>query len=664
MAAPLQDEVREGCEHVLDLARRGREAQALQESRQLAGRFPGRPEPRLQLGVLLLQSRDRDGAERELRECLALAPSLASALTLLGDLLFDKRDMAGALDCFERLARQRPDDGRLWNNIALAQLALGRLDDAEAAARRARTLDPGSAVAWLNLGRALAARGHREGALGALAESLRLDPANADAHDLAGRMHAQGGGFTRAVKSFRSALAAGAGAMTASRLGDAAMRLGDAAAAIAAYRDAESRDRTQAAENASCALFAMHADERASPSDIFAAHRDWARRYVPIRPAVPHGNSRDPDRRLRVAYVSPRFHVSSAAFLLLPVLERHDTRELEFHCYAQQDAEDEVTARIRARAAGWRDTRAMDDEALAQAIRDDAIDIVVDLAGHTPGNRLPALARKPAPVALTWLDYFDTTGCEAFDAIVTDALHSPPGDLQPLCERRLRLAPLRFCYAAPPDAPEPVPPPSSRGAGVVFGAFHRFAKIGPSVVRAWADLLARAPGARLVIKNDALGDERDRAWHAERLAAAGLPMERVDLRGASPHLEMLAQYGDIDIALDAFPYNGGITTLEALWMGRPVVTLEGDTLIARQSAAILRSAGLGELVAGDAHEMAALAAALAADPGRIARLSAGLRDRLAASPVCDAPAFTRSLEAAYRSAWRAWCAGEPIGDPN
>jgi len=220
-------------------------------------------------------------------------PSLASALTLLGDLLFDKRDMAGALECFERLARQRPDDGRLWNNLALAQLALGRLDDAEAAARRARTLDPGSAVAWLNLGRALAARGHREGALGALAESLRLDPANADAHDLAGRMHAQDGGFTRAVKSFRSALDAGAGAMTASRLGDAAMRLGDAAAAIAAYRDAESRDRTQAAENASRALFAMHADERASPSTTRGPPRVGAA-LRPGPPCRPPGNSRDP----------------------------------------------------------------------------------------------------------------------------------------------------------------------------------------------------------------------------------------------------------------------------------------------------------------------------------------------------------------------------------
>lgn len=662
MVEAQRDEVREGCERVLDMARRGREALALEESRLLADRHPGRVEPRLQMAVLLLQVHDREGAKKALRECLALAPGLVPALTLLGDLLFDERDMAGALGCFSALARARPDDGRIWNNLAVTQLALGRLEEAEASARRARTLEPRSATAWLNLGRALAARGQGEGALAVLGECLRLDPVNADAHDLAGRMHALAGRYARATQSLRAALAAGAGAASASRLGDVSMQLGEVKEAIVAYRDAESRDPVHAAANASRALFAMHADPGATPGDIFAAHREWAARYAPPRAAAPHANLRDPDRKLRVGYVSPRFHVSSAAFLLLPVLERHDPAEVEFFCYAQQDAEDEVTRRIRACASGWRDTRALDDDALAGAIRGDAIDIVVDLAGHTPGSRLAALARKPAPVALTWLDYFDTTGCEAIDAIVTDALHSPRGDAQRFTERRIRIAPLRFAYAAPPDAPEPAPLRSGGGRGIVYGAFHRLAKIGPAVLRAWAELLARDPSSRLVIKNDALGEDRD--LHRGRLAAAGLPLDRVELRGASPHPELLAQYGDIDIALDVFPYNGGLTTLEALWMGRPVVTVEGGTLISRQSAAILRAAGLGELVARDPQALVALASDLAADRERLAALCAGLRARLAASPVCDALAFTRSLEGAYRAAWRAWCAGLPIGDPD
>ncbi|MGE0357060.1 MAG: tetratricopeptide repeat protein [Burkholderiales bacterium] len=662
MAQPQADEVREGCARILDLARRGQEALALEESRVLAERFRERPEPRLQQAVLLLQSGDRKAAEGALRECLALAPALVPALTLLGDLLFDKRDPAGALDCFAALARVRPDDGRVWNNIAAAQLALGRLEDAEAAARRARALEPASALAWLNLGRALAARGRRDEGLAAVRESLRLDSGSADAHDLAGRLQAQAGAYGRAAQSFRAALAAGAGAMSASRLGDALLQRGEVREAIAAYRDAEASDALHAAGNGSRALFALHADERASLAEVFAAHREWASRHAPAAAPAAHANSRDPSRPLRVGYVSPRLNRSSAAFLLLPVLERHDPAEVVFHCYAEDDTEDDVSRRLRGLAAGWRPTRGLDDEALARAIRDDGIDIVVDLAGHTPGNRLTALARRPAPVALTWLDYFDTTGSEAFDAIVTDALHTPPGGAQPFAERRLRLAPLRFCYAAPDYAPATTPPPATAGSPVVFGAFHRHAKMGAGVLRAWAALLAQVPGARLVIKNDALGDERERAWHAERLASAGLPMARVELRGASAHAEMLAEYGGIDIALDTFPYNGGITTLEALWMGRPVVAVEGETIISRQSAAILRTLGLAELVARDGAGMAEIAAGLARDPARLSRISAGLRERVAASPLCDAAAFTRSLEGAYRAAWRAWCANAPVGE--
>lgn len=657
------DEVRSAVERIAELSSQGRRAEAIAGCRVLTERFPARLGPRLVLGALLLESGHREEAERLLRECLRAAPTLAPALSLLGELLLDKRDFTGALECFQALSRAQPEDAKAWNNVAASALALGRNEEAEAAARRAWSLDPRSAVACLNVGRALAARGHRDEARTLVRESLRLDPGSDRAHDLEGRLFAQVGAYTRAAGSFRAALAAGAGSATASRLGDVLMQMGEAGAAIGAYRDAESTDRASAAANGSRALFAMHFDEDHDPGKIFASHLEWAGRYAASALRNEYANDRDPDRRLRIGYVSPRFRVSSAAFLLLPVLERHDPEELEFFCYAEQDADDEVTVRIRSRATGWTDTRSLDNEALDEAIRRDAIDIVVDLAGHTPGNRLPALSRKPAPVALTWLDYCDTTGCSAFDAIVTDAFHSPADDRQSFVERRLRLAPLRYCYAPPDYAPDAVPPPSAKGGGVVFGAFHRFAKIGPSVLKAWADLLAIDARSRLVIKNDALGDEGEREHHRRRLAAAGLPTDRVDLRAGSTHSDMLGEYGGVDIALDTFPYNGGVTTLEALFMGRPVVTVEGGALISRQSAAILRSAGLAELIASDARNMVQLAASLAADPVRLGRLSASLRDRLMASPVCDAAAFARQLEAAYRAAWRTWCAGGRIGDP-
>ncbi|MCW5590720.1 MAG: hypothetical protein KIS74_01355 [Burkholderiales bacterium] len=662
MTREPRDAVGEALARIADLAGRGRGDEALAESRAIAARHADRPEARLLLGVLLADRGLTDEAEAALRGCLANWPGLRAARFRLGELLYGKRDFAAARDCFLELVRTREDDARAWNNLAVAELALRRFAEAESSSRRAAALDARAAGPRLVLAKALAALGRPEEALAAANECLAVDAGDADAHDLRGRLLAQGGVYSRAAHEFEQARAHGAGAATASRLGDALMQAGDAPGAVRAYREAEECDAATAADNASRALFAMHFDEALAAPAIFEAHCEWGRRYGAFPAPAPFANGRDPRRRLRIGYVSPRFRASSAAFLLLPVLECHDAAEVEFHGYATQDEDDGVTARIRARAAGWTDARALGDEALAAAIRRDGIDIVVDLAGHTPGNRLAALARKPAPLVLTWLDYCDTTGCGAFDAIVTDGFHSPPGDAQRFVERRLRLAPLRFCYQPPAYAPAVAPLPCTKNGRVTFGAFHRLAKMGPSVLRAWAELLALDERFRLVIKNDALGDAGEREHHRERLAAAGLPVGRVALRAASPHAEALAEYGDVDIALDAFPYNGGITTLEALHMGRPVVTLEGDTLISRQSAAILRAAGLEEFVASDVSAYVRLAAGLAADPERLARLSGGLRERLALSPVCDAAAFTRRLEGAYREAWRSWCAGRAVGE--
>jgi predicted O-linked N-acetylglucosamine transferase (SPINDLY family) len=662
MTPAPHDEVRDVVVRIAALSRQGRGDEALAEGRALARRFPARPEARLLLGSLLADRGHEAEAEAVLRDCLASWPGLLPARSRLGELLFDRRDFAGALDCFQVIVAARPDDARAWNNVAVAALASARFDEAEAASRRAAALEPENAGSRLVLAKSLAARGLHDEALAAARDCLALDPGHGDARDLEGRLLAQRGAYSQAVRAFRAALAAGAGGATASRLGDALLQAGDVPGAVRAYRDAESRDAAHAAANASRALFAMHFESGHGAAEILEAHRAWATRYAAPPSSGGYANVRDPGRRLRIGYVSPRFRASSAAFLLLPVLERHDPGAVEFHCYAEQEGEDAITSRIRSQAAGWTNTSGMGDELLCEAMRRDAIDIVVDLAGHTPGNRLGAMSRKPAPVVLTWLDYCDTTGCEAFDALITDPWHSPAEDGQRFVERRLRLAPLRFCYAPPDYAPAVTPPPSARNGAVTFGAFHRFAKIGPSVLRAWAELLASDGRFRLVIKNDALGDPGEREHHRDRLAAAGLPAARVELRAASPHAQALREYGDIDIALDTFPYNGGITTLEALLMGRPVVTFEGDTLISRQSCAILRAAGLDELVAPDAQAMVRLAAGLAADPQRLARLSDGLRARLTHSPVCNAAAFTRRLEGAYRAAWRDWCAGAPVGE--
>lgn len=391
------------------------------------------------------------------------------------------------------------------------------------------------------------------------------------------------------------------------------------------------------------------------------AHQRWASRYVAAPSAPTPVRDPDPDRPLRVGFASPRLRTSSAAFLLSGLID-HWPAGLVLNCYAEQDAEDPVAERIRSRCERWVDTRKLSDAALADSIAGDEVDILIDLAGHTPGNRLPALARRPAPVMLSWLDYCDTTGSDSIDGLITDSTHTPRHDGRHFSERLLRLDPLRFCYQPPAGLPDVAPAGRRSARAPVFGAFHRFAKLSPAVLAAWARLLHALPEARLVIRNDALALAAEHDLHRQRLAAAGLPIERVELKAALAHREYLAAYEEIDVALDTFPYNGGVTTLEALVMGRPVVTFAGATLISRQSAAILRAMGLQELIADGPDHYVRLAAELAADTGRLGTLSRGLRERMLRSAVCDAPGFARRFGALLREAWRARCRGEAIGE--
>lgn len=665
--------------------RAGRLAEARAILAELVAADPRDAEGRFRLALVLADAGDLAGAEREARAALSLAPRGAFAF-LLGDLLEREARAGEAIAAFRqatqldprlapaharlgRLAQESGDlaaalasyraalaldarDARTWNNLAAALLALPDAPGAEAAARAALAIAPGHAQALFNLARSRLLAGDRAAAEESLSRSIAADGSNAAAHELLGTVFMQQGRLTRAAEALGRAVALEPGnALAWNRLGNCLGYQGRTPESIAAYRRAVEAGSADAAAIHSNILFAMQYDGRHGAGEIFAEHLAWARRHAPGR--FPRPERRDPGRGpLRVGYLSPRFHRSSAAFLIVPVIEAHDPRRVEVHCYANQEIEDEVSRRIRARSR-WRNVLALDDAALAEAIRGDGIDILVDLAGHTPGHRLTALARRPAPVAMVWLDYFNTTGLEAVDYLVSDAVHSPPGDPQPFVEEVLRLPRTRFCYEPPAYAP-PAAPPRPRAPGeVVFASFGRLSKVSPATLAAWGEVLRRLPHSRLVVKNAALDHPEEHAAHRERFAReGGIDPARLELRGSSSHEAMLAEYAEADLVLDTFPYNGGITTLEALWMGRPVVALRGDALIGRQSAALLSAIGLPELVAEDAEAFAELAEALARDPGRRHALSTGLRERMRASPVCDAPGFTRELEDLYAAAWR------------
>jgi predicted O-linked N-acetylglucosamine transferase (SPINDLY family) len=303
------------------------------------------------------------------------------------------------------------------------------------------------------------------------------------------------------------------------------------------------------------------------------------------------------------------------------------------------------------------DAAALDDAALAARVRAEDIDILVDLAGHTAGNRLLAFARKPAPVQLTWAGYVGTTGLAAIDWLIADRFHVPP-ELEPdHVERVLRLPDGYVSYSPPAYAPPVAPLPDE----IVFAAFHNPAKIGARAIALWARVLAAVPGSRLLLKYKTMDSAANRARLAAGFAAHGIAAERLVVEGASPHDRLLARYRDCAIGLDSLPYSGGLTTLEALWMGVPVVTLPGRIFASRHSLSHLCNAGLADLAAGDEAGYVAIARDLALDRARLAALRGTLRARLAASPLLDHARFARGFEAALRAAWRDWCAGPPAG---
>jgi protein O-GlcNAc transferase len=407
----------------------------------------------------------------------------------------------------------------------------------------------------------------------------------------------------------------------------------------------------------SALLFHRHYLSPVDAPRLFDLHRDYGALLQKTWPLPPgdYPQAPDPERRLRIGYVSPNLSRHSVGYFIEPVIRSHDRRRFEVFCYYNHALADDATRRMRESADGWRDVANADDESVARMVREDGIDILFDLAGHSKGNRLGVFARRPAPVQMTWLGYPDTTGLGAIEFRVTDHTADPaPAAEHRHTEKLLRIDDCFLCYQPPADAP--AVKPRVPGAALVFSSFNNIAKVNAETIRLWGRILAGAPGSRLALKSAPLNfpDTVDRVTDA--LERNGVDPSRVDLRGwIGERQQHLDAYGDIDIALDTFPYNGTTTTCEALWMGVPVITLAGDVHMSRVGASILHCSGLDQLIARDEAEYVRIAVELARDAVKRRTLRAELRTRLAASPLLDHAGFTRKLEAHCRHAWHAWC---------
>jgi protein O-GlcNAc transferase len=705
------------------LARQGRLWEAIASYRRAIERKPDHAAAHNNLGGVLKEQGDLAAAAEAFSEAIHHQPHLAEAHNNLGKTRQAQGRLTEAADCYRRAIALKPVLAEAHFNLGTVYRATGNLDSAMACYRRTIELQPDHAAAHSNLGNALKEQSRFAEAEACYRRALELDPQLVEAWNNLGTALQQQGRVEEAVNCYRRALAAKPDFVEAlnnlatayydqrrldeaaalhrqvvairpsyaeawNNLGTVLKDQGRVGEAIASYRRALELPGASPWTYSNL-LYTLQFSSDYDAASILAEHRRWNEQHVgPIaRATTTHDNDPSPGRRLRIGYVSPDFRSHCQALFMLPLLTAHDHTACEIFCYSDAACEDHVTERLRPLADAWRRIVGKSDADVARLIRDDRIDVLVDLTMHMSRNRQLLFAQRPAPVQICWLAYPGTTGNEAIDYRLTDPYLDPPGEAnqhsreadqhsgeadqhsgeadqhsgeadqhssetdQRYSETSLRLEDTFWCFH--PLTSEPAVnrlPALSRGT-VTFGCFNNFCKLNPAVLQLWARVLHAVPGSRLIL----LAPEGScRQWPLDVLTAEGIDNDRLTFVAPRPRADYLGLYHEIDAALDTFPYGGHTTSLDAYWMGVPVLTLVGQTVVGRAGLSQLNNLGLTELIAYTPEQFIAIAASLAADLPRLAELRATLRRRLEVSPLMNAPRFASSLENAYRAAWRRW----------
>jgi len=610
-----------------------------------------------QKALALLNSGRLSEAMELLAQVCAHTPADTEAWIARGVVCGRLNRHADAAECFRKVIMLQPGNAEAHFNLGIAERSLGFPNKAEAAFRQAIKLNPNYPEPLESLAHGLINRGEVDEAAEVLRAALRLRPGNAEWISNLGSLLQAKGFLTEAEECYRRAqsLKAGAG-FVAENLGSVLAAQGRMDEALSVYREGLKRDPRNTRIRSNLLLTLNYLADQ-DPAEVLREHRAWDQaQAAPVLSTVTHANDRNPDRRLRIGYVSPDFRTHSVTYFLEPLLAGHDHGVFEIYCYSDVPRADATTVRLRNYADVWREIAGRSDADVAAQVTADGIDILVDLAGHTAANRLPVFARRPAPVQISWLGYPNTTGLSGMGYRLTDALADPPGCDAFYSEKLVRLDGCFLCYQPPGDAPPVTPLPAATNGFITFGSFNNLSKMQPGVIALWSQVLQAVPGARLLLKNPSLTDPPTRQRIAAMFEQHGIGPDQLELLGHTPTpQEHLALYRRVDIAMDTFPYNGTTTTCEALWMGVPVVTLAGTAHAGRVGLSLLTAAGLPDLIAGAPTEYVARAAALAGERAALSRLRAGLRERVRQSKLCDAAAFTHDVETAFRSIWRGWC---------
>lgn len=676
------------------LRRLGRHTEALSSLHRAVAINPDLAMGHLHLARALHDHGERGAAAASYREALRIKPDLASASFGLGESLSALGQFDEAIDAYRAGLTIEPDATVVHNILGNLLQGRRRFDEAGASYERALALEPENAELLGNLGNALHESGRLADALTILCRAVEFNPNIAFVHFNLGRVRYDLGMLHDAVASFRRAIELGPTSADAHlNLGNALYGLGQLVEALACYRHVLELDPAYALAHNNIAnvlkdlghldeaatslgralainpelamarsnlLFLHNFDADYDPKRALQEARDFgecATRSSSVFTAW--SNEPAPDRRLRIGFVSADLRMHAVGFFAegaLAALVAEASDRLELFAYYNHRTSDTVTERIKASCAGWCSTASLSDEQLAHRVRDDRIDILIDLSGHTAGNRLSAFAWKPAPVQASWLGYFATTGVAAIDYLIADPWTLPESEECHFTEQILRLPRTRLCFTPPNESIGVGPLPAiANGGCITFGCFNTLAKMNDDVVETWACVLTSVPESRLFLKAKQLSEPTLRQAVVDRFAARGIGADRLILEGAAPRAQYLAAYQRVDMALDPFPYPGGTTTAESLWMGVPVLTLSGDRFLSRQGHGLLVNAGLAEWVAADREDYVAQAIERASDLERLASLRISLRSRVLASPLFDARIFAHDLQSALRAVWHDWC---------
>lgn len=566
--------------------------------------------------------------------------------------------LAEAEAIYRQILSVQPHHSDSLHLLGMTAFQSGRPEIALPLVEQAILLNPNAAIYRNNYGQVLERLGKAEEAAAEYRTAIALDPNYAEPHNNLGNYHERKEAFTAAIECYLAAIRINPRyAEARTNLGNVFKEQGDIDSAITLYREAIALKHNMSVLDSNL-LLALHYQKTSTRASLAEEHRQWNLRHaLPLYPTPPiHPNRRDPERRLRIGYVSADFREHPVARFMQPILENHDRSHFELYAYSSVTKTDRVTTRLQRYSDTWRDASRLSDTELTEVVRKDEIDILVDLSAHTAGSRLLVFARKPAPVQVTYLAYCSTTGLDAIDYRLTDRYLDPLGVALDLYSEATEFLPdCYWCYSAPELEIEPGPPPSERTGQVTFGCLNNFCKVSPEVLRCWARILTATKDSTLLLY---VRPGEHRARVSRILEECGVNPNRAQFVGRQSFAEYFATYNRIDIALDPFPFTGGTTSCDALWMGVPVITMTGETAVSRGGSSLLHNLRLDNLVTENEADYVQVASALASDSGERARLRTNLRRMMIQSPLMDAARFTRNLEAAYRRMWVAWCRRE------